>query len=470
MGLFDGITNKIGGAFNSATGAVGGAFNKAKDKVESKAKDLAAQAFALAFYAALLGGAYFFFSRNQAYIMGGIFNPTQPGQRTIVIGGLIFIIVLFALSIWAIRAYSSKYKRLRYFDPMEQVLGPMKAVGIFDEGFQNQTTVLEQSNEKLLTTQPLTAAHAGLSGQDTFDPVDSIPHLLQSGFRSFVLYIDYSDKEPKKPLLVHTDTGGAFVATGSIYSVCEAIAKTAFRGDTGDIKEHTLPVMIYLHVLRTPPNTSPQTRKVFLENIAKELAPITPNHLGNSSSLGKFTRQEQEENLLTIPLRDIGQSIIIASNVDTSVFKTGRFEGGAVSNDLDYYVNMRVYLEKEGLTGLGVTTQFNTSSGKSQPSAVITTTSYLSSLIASATNNTQSDNILTTFKAKGNSRFVIAMPNTTKNPSISELDSMMALGVNMIPLNIYAIDGNGDGISQAEYFKTVGEKYKGMAWPLKTAV
>jgi hypothetical protein len=207
-----------------------------------------------------------------------------------------------------------------------------------------------------------------------------------------------------------------------------------------------------------------------LENIAKELAPITPNHLGNSSSLGKFTRQEQEENLLTIPLRDIGQSIIIASNVDTSVFKTGRFEGGAVSNDLDYYVNMRVYLEKEGLTGLGVTTQFNTSSGKSQPSAVITTTSYLSSLIASATNNTQSDNILTTFKAKGNSRFVIAMPNTTKNPSISELDSMMALGVNMIPLNIYAIDGNGDGISQAEYFKTVGEKYKGMAWPLKTAV
>jgi len=465
MGILGSIGNKVSGAASSVKGAVVGAgnavvgeANKLKDTAKNAAKDLAAKTAALVFFAAIAAGAFFIF-RNATYrnfILGGL-NPYSRAptfQKVIVWGAIVVILALAG----AIRYYSAKYKRLRFFDPISQVetlyggmknatipgtpfsLSKINMLGLFDEGF---TTQAEIANDiTLLTSQPLTLAQAGLSSESSFDPGVAVLNAMQAGFRSFVLYIDYKDADKDTPLLVYRDAAGAVLATGSISEFSRVISASAFRADAS-VPNYTQPVIVYLHILRAPsPVTSPEGYKKFLGAIATELKSLAPNHLG-SSSLGKFNRQAQEETLLTTPLSSFGQSVIILCNADTSLSKNT----SDYTKDLDFYVNMRVYSDGEGL---GVTQPYLAPTGA--PSAVVTKLSAVESLNEAG---------VIAMASKGKSRFVIALPEPTVNPKLASLKNALAIGINMIPINMI--------LETPESAKEIGAAYSNVSWIKKSA-
>jgi hypothetical protein len=439
MGLWDDVKGAASGAKNAVVGGV----TKGAAAIKSKAKDMAAQAAALAFFAAIAAAAFVIY-RNPSYrnyIIGGLtFSRTAPmSQKIIVWGGILLIIGVM----YMIRAYSSKYKRLAYFDPISKVeglYGGMKSsadvLGIF-EGFETQES--STSNATLLTSQPMTLDNAGLSSESTYDPSVAVLNALQAGFRSFILYVDYKDAEPDTPLLVYRTPDGALLATGDIMEFSNVIKTSAFRADA-NVPNSSQPIIVYLHVLRSPsPVDKPEGYKNFLGKIAMALNPLAPNHLG-SNPLGKFNRQAQEETLLTTPLSSFGQSVIILSNADT----TSTRNTSDPSKDLDFYINMRVWLD--GDKALGISQPF---SGAGAASAIVTTMPSIEALDSTAR---------VTFASKGKSRFVIALPDKV-NPTPDLLTSTLKLGVNMIGINMI--------LETPESAKVIGATYNNVPWITK---
>jgi hypothetical protein len=222
------------------------------------------------------------------------------------------------------------------------------------------------------------------------------------------------------PTLVYRGADGALLSsnTGSIKDTADLLARVGYRPDMPNYEQ---PLVLYLHVLRTPSAIrAPEAYLEFLSGIAKELAPLAPSHLG-LTPLGSFHRQKREAELLTIPIKNLQGKTIILSNVDTTMFRTPVRAGTtryAPAEDLDYWVNMRVY--EEGVAGEGV------------ERAVLVRLAGVLGLQGPAAD---------AFALKGRRRFVIAMPDPLKNPTAEEVSrAINDLGVNMLPLDIFTQD------------------------------
>jgi hypothetical protein len=305
----------------------------------------------------------------------------------------------------------------------------------------------------LLGLQPLAIKQAGFVGPlsaGTFDPISGVSQALRSGFRFLTLQIDYLDSTldttkfalPGVPTLVYRGDDGALLSANSadIGAVAKMIANLAFRPEVPNYSE---PLMIYLHIVRAP-NANRDTDKYidFLSRIATALNPLAPTHL-NTSPLGIFTRQKQEETLLNTPLSSFTGQTIVLCNADTSVFRTTSRQI-APADDLDYWSNMRVYLNSDN-DRIGVTQP--AASGVT-PAAVVVNLAGLLDLSAEAIDQFS-------FKNKGN--FVIAMAPQLDNPSAEQLgNALNTMGVNVVPLDIFSSDVK-------EIVSLVGE-YSGMSF------
>jgi hypothetical protein len=132
-----------------------------------------------------------------------------------------------------------------------------------------------------------------------------------------------------------------------------------------------------------------------------------------------------EPALLTSPLASLGGQVIILSNADTYLFRT---KSRAVhkyppAEDLDFWVNMRVYLDDEK-DSFGVT-----KASDETPSAVLVD---LDRVLAMTPQEMEK------FAMKGRKRFVIAMGQRTQNPSPKEVEvAINTLGINSIPIDIF---------------------------------
>jgi hypothetical protein len=305
----------------------------------------------------------------------------------------------------------------------------------------------------LLGLQPLAIKQAGFVGPlsaGTFDPISGVSQALRSGFRFLTLQIDYLDTTldttkfamPGVPTLVYRGDDGALLSTNSadIGAVAKMIANLAFRPEVPNYSE---PLIIYLHIVRAP-NANRETDKYidFLSKIATALNPLAPTHL-NTSPLGIFTRQKQEETLINTPLSSFTGQTIVLCNADTSVFRTTSRQI-APADDLDYWSNMRVYLNSDN-DRIGVTQP--AASGVT-PAAVVVNLEVLLNLSADAVDQFS-------FKNKGN--FVIAMTSQLSNPTAEQLSNALnTINVNVVPLDIFSSDVK-------EIVSLVGE-YSGMTF------
>jgi hypothetical protein len=153
--------------------------------------------------------------------------------------------------------------------------------------------------------------------------------------------------------------------------------------------------------------------------------------------LGVFHRQKNQDALLAAPLTALKGKVIIASNANTDMFraaaatvKPGERPGAAAvapAEDLDYWVNLRVYLE--GDESLGITLP---AESDRQARAVVAGAAALLDL-----KGPKAD----AFAQKGKQRFVIALADAKRNPTPAELDHLLnTLGVNVVGLDIFSDD------------------------------
>jgi hypothetical protein len=310
-------------------------------------------------------------------------------------------------------------------------LAPAAAVTkpIGKEGFEDAAPITLQNAQPLTIKQ---VAFLGPLPEGHFDTDNGAVQALRAGFRSFIFQIDYLDTKrdenlyalPGIPTLLYRADDGGLISENSadINVVAQSIANSAFRPE---VPKNTDPVVIYLHILRAPSVVrDPDNYKIFLSKIATALNPLAPMHLG-MTPLGTFNRQKQEAVLLSAPLSTFEGQVIILSNADTSVFKNASPQVNP-ADDLDFWVNMRVYLNDSADT-LGIT---------QMPPAGVTPSAVVVKL-ADVLNlpSTKAD----AFAAQGKSRFVIALPSQMTNPTVQELDTAInLLGINMVPLDIFS--------------------------------
>ena len=163
-----------------------------------------------------------------------------------------------------------------------------------------------------------------------------------------------------------------------------------------------------------------------MSNIAKALNPLAPFHLG-MTPLGDFHRQKMESELFKTPLSFMAGQVIILCNADTTLFRnpaasTNRYNP---AEDLDYWVNMRVYLYSTE-RGFGIT---------ALPESGTTPSAVLMSLNTVATMSAANRDALA---VTNKSRFTIAMPDPMKNPVVGDLTNLLKAGINLVPLDIFS--------------------------------
>jgi hypothetical protein len=311
---------------------------------------------------------------------------------------------------------------------------------VYNEGFQSTTDTIPLDQSLFLDVQPLSIKDTGFLGpypRGRYKEDVATANVLKAGCRFLTLQIDYTDSKmdlslfeaPDVPTLLVRGPDSVLLSknSGDIKDVVSTIVNVGFNPIAPN---NTLPIIIYLHIVRAPSVVNkPEVYLDFLSSIADSLQPIAPYHLG-LTPIGNFTRQKMSEELLTTPLNQLEGKIIIMSNADTSLFRRTSVNKTkyAPSKDLDFWVNMRVYLDTADDLN-GITQLADTSVA---PSAVLVD---LKRVLALSTINKEA------FAMKGKQRFVIAMGERTANPSPEQVAmALNRLGVNVIPIDIFTPD------------------------------
>jgi hypothetical protein len=308
------------------------------------------------------------------------------------------------------------------------------------EGFQMPTIPpqdISPDESTFINLQPMAIKDAGFEGpypNGSFNAATATANVLKSGFRFLTLQIDYMDSAKTgfgaagEPTMVIRGENGSLLSknSGSIKDVAETIANMAFRPE---IPHNIEPVILYLHILRTPSALKdPNGYMQFLSKIATALNPIAPMHLGLNPT-GNFTRQKMADTLLTTPLKSLQGQVIVLCNADTSLFrnKATSLKKYNPNEDLDFLVNMRVFLD--GNDSLGITQL------PEDPSIISAVVVNLDRVLHMTSAEKEA------FAAKGKRRYVIAMPPRLKNPSVEQLSTAInTLGINVVPVDIFTND------------------------------
>jgi hypothetical protein len=295
------------------------------------------------------------------------------------------------------------------------------------------------SETSLLNLQTISVKQTAYVGpsevEGEFDTSLGIQSAITAGIRVFILQIDYLDTAktdtlfdaPLVPTLLYRNADGILISKNgaNIGKVAESLAAYAFNGAT---VTGTQPLIVYLHFVRAPNALrEPEKYIKYLSTVAAQLKPLSSYLIGSASG-GKFQRQENELTLLQSPISQFQSKMILFCNADTSIFRnTGALgmQGIAQANDLDYMVNVRVYLDSSS-DSLGVT---SVPTNALTPLAVVVP---FSRLIAMTEKEQDA------FAVKGKMRFVFALPSQDKNPSVSEIKSALEFcNVNSIALNLF---------------------------------
>jgi hypothetical protein len=301
------------------------------------------------------------------------------------------------------------------------------------KNFMDSAADLASDEKALVNFVPLTVTQPGFLGPSidgVFDEKNGVSKLVRTGIRSFVLMIDYHEdysmKPPlyadvKMPCLLSRDRSGTVrsLNSGSIQKTCETLADAAFGLAAPSPND---PLLLTLYFVRTPDPVSDQKGFLrFCSQVAKELAPLTQYHLGQTP-LGSYTRQARQDNLLYEPLSNIEKKVLIFSNLDTSLFRTVK-PSYQPREDLDYWIHLRIF--KDSVNSLGVTkpvTQNQFARG------VVDTTQYFSTIppenMAAAIDKTRI-------------RWATAMSDVGLNPDLTKL---FPVGVQSIPISIVSLD------------------------------
>lgn len=368
----------------------------------------------------------------------------QAGAKSVMsympyaIGGLVLLLIVILVPLYFLGYLTKKKANTSTVAALGGAVSSFQS-GPSTEGFQGGPPPSDTASDlTFINAQPLSIKDTGFEGpypSGVFDPASATAGALKAGFRFLTLQIDFMDSDkdatkfekPKVPTLLVRSASGSLLSSnsGSITEVAQAIANIGFNPT---IPNSTKPIILYLHINRTPasPLSDPNGYLSFLSQIATALAPLTPYHLG-LTPLGNFTRQKVEGVLLTTPLSSLDGQVVILSNADTSLFRkeSSSIQKYDPANDLDFWVNMRVYLDSDE-DSFGIT---ELADDRNPPFAVLVNLDRILALSPAKQ---------AAFAKKSSSRYVIAMPHRTDNPAPEVLNvAINTLGVNVVPVDIF---------------------------------
>ena len=274
-----------------------------------------------------------------------------------IVTGIIFLLLVFWMS-------GSQYRALQ---GMEGFQGDSSSYSggqssPYTEGFQGESLVAQNSlygqliqtlepNERyLMNLQPLTAMFGGFMGpieKGKFEPGDYIRKALKAGVRSFVLpisrFFDDNKKAPNWP-----PSGGPSIvfrnAEGNITSMngirVADFARSLVLAMSENPQQSNEPILLYLlEDIKVPDAIEEeQTYVTFMHDIAKDLKVLDTNRLMSAGLAGSAVGGQAERAILMdMPLEDLKNKILIATNFKTSLALKDKYKSMAPS--LHQYAN-----------------------------------------------------------------------------------------------------------------------------------
>jgi hypothetical protein len=398
------------------------------------------------------------------YTFINIFTSVGSGQRAPMWKVVVFcLLVGFGVSYFLYYMFVSPAFKAAQIDIAKEVASTLSV-----ESFVNQAPDTSLINLQSLAVKQ--TAYIGPSEADgVFDATVGIQSALIVGVRVFVLQISYLDvkKDSSKfddqyvPTLVYRNDAGDLISSNG--ANIKEVAKTlAAYGLSESMNVATQPLILYLHFQRTPNALrEPEKYVKFLSSVAERLEPLQEFMLGSTSE-GNFKRQQNENVLLTTPISSFEKKIIVLCNADTTIFRNVTslgLDNIDTKYDLDFMVNIRVYLDDSNSEKLGVTTA---SLNGEKANAVIVPFNSLEGL-------SQED--MDKFAMKGKTRYVIAMPSQMKNPTADSIKTVISkCGVNCVPLNLFgeAVDvlkGKIKAWNGQPFYTVKAQSYRSLSQP-----
>lgn len=301
---------------------------------------------------------------------------------------------------------------------------------------------IEENENSLINFMPLSVQDTGYLGptqNGVFAEREAVQMALRAGARCFVLNIDYHEDQslpidlfgkPFEPKLLYRDVGGMIrsINAGAIDLVAKALADLAFSNAVGN---PTDPLYVVLFFQRTPPKDKPEYLE-FLSAVAKQLEPLIPYHLGQTSE-GDYHRQAKQNDLLYQPITRFEKKVLVFCNADTSAFRQKKY---APTADLDYLVHVRIFKESTEVFGVTGTSEVNVAA-----KAIVDTVNSYTIIPQDKTKATIDGTKL---------RWTLALGQPGKNPSASTFGYLQdSLGVQCIPLWMFDAVKPSKGAAEA---------------------
>lgn len=280
---------------------------------------------------------------------------------------------------------------------------------------------IKEDESALVNWRPLTVRVAGYLGGDitvrdgVFDMAKGIQLALSLGARSFIFDIDYLDKKPCEPVVIHRDDQGIMrsLHTGSIYDGMDTLQKMAFTSNYD-------PVIITIYLRRLPKGKVQQS--TFFDNLASYLNPLTSYHLG-STEQGNFHNCRSESSIFTTEITNFQKKFIVLCNYNTNLLPTKQNP----KDNLDFWVNARLYIDELGKSSSLGSVTASVPNGQ-VPYAQIGSTQQLLMVPDSDKPN---------YRDKSSNTFKIALSPVDYVLSVNEISTLVnALGIQCVPIDV----------------------------------
>ena len=398
------------------------------------------------------------------YTFINVFTSVGSGERAPMWKVIIFCLVLgFMISYILYYLYVAPALSAANVDIAKQIATTLNV-----ESFVNQAPDTSLINLQSLAVKQI--AYIGPSEVNgVFDVTVGIQSALKVGVRVFVLQISYLDvnKDSSKfdekyvPTLVYRNDAGDLISSNgaNIKEVAKTLAAYGFSESMNSVSQ---PLILYLHFQRTPNALrEPEKYVKFLSSVARLLEPLQEYMLGSTPE-GNFKRQQNESVLLTTPVSTLEKKVIVLCNADTTIFRNVTslgLDNIDMKYDLDFMVNVRVYLDDSNSDTLGVTTQ---PLNGEKANAVIVPFKSLEGL---------SEENMDKFAMKGKTRYVIAMPSQMKNPTTDSIKTAITkCGVNCVALNLFGesvdeLKGKIKAWNGEPFYTVKGQSYRSLSQP-----
>jgi hypothetical protein len=195
---------------------------------------------------------------------------------------------------------------------------------------------------KLINLQPVCFKTAAYLGKDLFDSNLGILEQTRLGSRFFFFQIDYYENENLdkskfgnsfEPVLIWRDDDKNLSSKNAV-SLIDTFQSILTHHNNSSVPYYTHPILIMLHFVRLPyPKTDIDNYRNYMKKVSDALKVF------KDATIKGYTRAAKEPDLFNNKYSDFNNSVIIGTNIDTTIYKDNGLE-------LDKRIHFRYYVKE----------------------------------------------------------------------------------------------------------------------------